>query len=86
MIRDTLRAALVIVTLAAAAGIVIETRFQLAAIDTAHRAALAGAHAPLPPLAGPPMPTPAPAPAPGPLRTFGRAAIDLADAALGIVR
>lgn len=85
MIRDTLRAALVIVTLAAAAGIVIETRFQLAAIDTAHRAALAGAPAPLPPLAGPPMLPPPPA-APGPLRNFGRAAIDLADAALGIVR
>ena len=85
MIRDCLRAALVIVTLAAAAGIVIETRFQLAAIDTAHRAALAGAPAPLPPLAGPPMLPPPPA-APGPLRNFGRAAIDLADAALGIVR
>ena len=86
MIRDTIRAALVIVTLAAAAGIVIETRFQLAAIDAAHRAALAGSPATLPPLAGPPMPTPAPAPAPGRIRSFGRAAIDLADAALGIVR
>lgn len=86
MIRDTIRAALVIVTLAAAAGIVIETRFQLAAIDTAHRAALAGAPAPMPTLAGPPMPTPAPAHAPGRLRSFGRAAIDLADAAIGIVR
>jgi hypothetical protein len=81
MIRDTLRAVLVVATLAAAAGIVVEARFQLAAIDAAHRATVAGfAPAQLPPAQA------AAVPPPGRLRSFGRAAIDLADAAIGIVR
>jgi hypothetical protein len=83
MIRDTLRAILVVATLAAAAGIVVEARFQLAAIDAAHRATVAGyAPAPLPPAQAAAVPPPQP----GRLRSFGRAAIDLADAAIGIVR
>jgi hypothetical protein len=53
----------------------VETRYNLAAIDLAHRAALAGQ-----PVAY------APAPEPGRLRTLGRATLDLADAALGVIR
>jgi len=82
MIRDTIRAALVVAVMAAAAAILVEARHQLAALDIAHRAATAG-------YAGPPQvyaaPAHAPAP-PGPLRRFGRAAIDMADAAIGVIR
>ena len=79
MIRDTVRAALAVVVMAVAAGLLIETRFQLAAIDAAHRAIdirqVAGQ-----PMYGQPIAQPAP------LRRLGRATLDLADAALGIVR
>jgi len=79
MIRDLVRTACVIVAMAVAASLVVEVRFQLAAIDTAHRQAGM-------PLAGlPVVPQPAPAP-PGRLRAFGRAVLDLADAGLGVVR
>lgn len=77
MIRDILRAALVVTVTAAAASILVETRYQMAAIDVAHRQAVAGttlAYA-----------QPAP-PQPGRLKTLGRATLELADAALGIVR
>ena len=77
MIRDTIRAALIVAVMAAAAGLLVEVRHQLAAIDLAHRAAATG-------YAAPPQ-AHAPAP-PGPLRRFGRAAIDMADAAIGVVR
>jgi hypothetical protein len=75
MIRDILRAALAVLVMSVAAGLLVETRYNLAAIDLAHRAALAGqpvAHAP--------------APEPGRLRQLGRATLDLADAALGVIR
>jgi hypothetical protein len=81
MIRDILRAALAVLVMAVAASLLVETRYQLAAIDIAHRAALgqqiayAQAHQQQPS-----------EPAPGRLRQFGRASIDLADAALGIFR
>lgn len=83
MIRDTLRAALVVAVMAAAASIVLETRLRLAAIDAAHRATLAGhaAHAWQQAQA-----TTAPATPPGPLHRLGRATLDLADAAIGVVR
>jgi len=61
-----------------AASLVIETRFQLAAIDAAHRQTAM-------PVAVTPPPGPAPAP-PGRLRAVGRAILDLADAGLGVVR
>ena len=77
MIRDALRAALVVAVMAAAASLLVEVRFQMAAIDTAHRATLAGQYAPQMQT----MPQ-----EPGRLRRFGRATIDLADAALGVVR
>ena len=77
MIRDILRAALAILVLAVAAGLLVETRFQLAAIDVAHRSALQHSPAQF---------VMAPQPEPGRLRRFGRATLDLADAALGIVR
>lgn len=78
MIRDLLRTVCLIAVMAVASSLIIETRLQLAAIDTAHRQAMQ-------PLATLPVPQPAPAP-PGRLRAFGRAVLDLADAGLGVVR
>lgn len=82
MIRDAFRAVLVIAVIATAAGIVIETRERLVVIDHASRM-MAGhaahAHAPAHAYAAPAQPD-------GRLRTLGRAAINLADAALGVVR
>lgn len=79
MIRDTLRAALAVGVMAIAAALVVETRYQLAAIDAAHRAIdirQAAQPATAQPVAADP----------GPLRRLGRATLDLADAAVGLVR
>jgi hypothetical protein len=81
MIHDTLRACLIVAVLAAAASIAVETRHRLAVIDLSARLA-ASSH---------PQAMPMPAyqpiqPEPGRLRQLGRATLDLADAALGIVR
>lgn len=78
MIRDLVRTACVIATMAVAASLVIEVRCSLAAIDLAHRQAAAAA--PVYVQATPP------APAPGPLARLGAATVGLADAALGVVR
>ena len=75
MIRDTIRAALVVAVMAAGSSLLTETRYQLACIDVAHRQCI-GQHA----YAMPQQPQP------GRLRQFGRATLELADAALGIVR
>jgi hypothetical protein len=83
MIRDTIRAALIVAVMAAAAGLLVEVRHQLAAIDLAHRSATAGHYAAPPQAYAAPPNAPAP---PGPLRRFGRAAIDMAEAAIGVVR
>lgn len=83
MIRDILRATLAAAVMAVAAGLLVEARYQLAAIDLAHRAAIAGQPAPIVWQA---PPSPAPAPEPGRLRRFGRAVLDVADAALSVVR
>ena len=81
MIRDIVRTACVIIAMAAACSLLIETRLHLAAIDTAQRQAVM-------PMEGLPAAyqQPAPAPQPGRLRAFGRAILDLADAGLGVVR
>ena len=81
MIRDLLRTACVIATMAVACSLLIETRLHLAAIDAAQRQAVT-------PLAGLPTayPQPPSAPQPGRLRTVGRAILDLADASLGVIR
>ena len=83
MIRDLLRTACVILGMAVAASLLVEVRFQLAAIDIAQRQAVT-------PLAGLPTAYPQPASAmpksPGRLRAVGRAILDLADAGLGVVR
>ena len=79
MLRDFLRAALVIAVMAAGSALLVETRYQMAAIDAAHRNIVAG-------IPGHQIPAYAPQPEPGRLRRFGRSALDLADAALGIVR
>jgi hypothetical protein len=84
MIRDAFRAVLAVAVLAAAAGILIEVRFSLAAIDLAHRTVTAGQPGSWQP-AGQPM-APEPMPPTGRLRQLGRAAIDVADAALNVVR
>lgn len=76
MLRDLVRTACLIVAMAVAASLVVEVRFRLAAIDVASR--------PQPQVYGwAPAPT---QPAPGRLRAVGRAAIEFADAALGVVR
>jgi hypothetical protein len=77
MIRDILRAALAIATMTVGAGLLIEVRFNLAAIDVAHRAALGQQVAQYQPPQDQPV---------GRLHAFGRATIQLADAALGVVR
>lgn len=79
MIRDTLRAALAVFVMAIAAALVVETRYQLAAIDVAHRAIDIRQQS----QPAPPQPVAAD---PGPLRRLGRATLDLADAAVGLVR
>ena len=76
MIRDTIRAALAIAVMAAGSALLVETRYQLAAVDVAHRQCLGQ----------PAYAMPQQQPQPGRLRQFGRATIELADAALGIVR
>lgn len=81
MIRDILRAALAILVLSVAAGLLVETRFQLAAIDVAHRNAVSQNVTHYSPQIQQPQHTP-----PGRLRQFGRATLDLADAALGVIR
>ena len=82
MIRDLVRTACVIVAMAVAASLIVETRFQLACIDVAHRQTLTA-----PPLAAwHPQPAPVEPKPPGRLRAFGRAVLDLADAGLGVVR
>lgn len=75
MIRDTIRAALVVAVMAAGSSLLTETRYQLACIDVAHRQCL-----------GQPAYAMQQQPQPGRLRQFGRATLELADAALGIVR
>lgn len=82
MIRDMIRAALVVACMTIGAALLVETRYQLAAIDVAHRNATL--HAVTPQYA-------APQPVhqeqePSPLRRLGRASVSLADAALGILR
>jgi hypothetical protein len=77
MTRDIIRAALAIATMTIGAGLLIETRYHLAAIDVAHRAALGQQVAHY---------QPAQIEQPGRLRTLGRATLNLADAALGIIR
>ena len=74
MTRDILRAALAIIVMATASAVLVETRYQIAAIDVAHRQCLGH-----PAYVVQPQPT-------GRLRQFGRATLELADAALGIVR
>jgi len=78
MIRDILRAALVIACMTAGAALLIEARYQLAAIDVAHRQALATQMVAYQPSQ--------PTEEPGRLRQFGRSALSLADATLKIFR
>lgn len=78
MIRDLFRAALAIAVMAAGSALLVETRYQLASIDVAHRQCLGQQIAA--------MHAVQPQQQPGRLRQFGRATLDLADAALGILR
>jgi hypothetical protein len=78
MLRDTLKAALAIACMTIGAELLVETRFEIAAIDIAHRQALA------PQIVAQQMPQQMEPP--GRLRQFGRSAINLADAALSILR
>ena len=87
VIRDAVRAALAILVMAVAASLLVEVRFQLAAIDTAARQTagpgLSGCHG----LSGSGQSAAQPATQPaGPLHRLGRATLDLADAAIGVIR
>ena len=75
MIRDITRAALAIAVLAAGSAVLVETRYQLACVDLAHRQCIDR-----PAYAMPQQPQP------DRLRQFGRATLELADAALGLAR
>jgi hypothetical protein len=79
MIHDTLRALLVIAVLAAGCSLLVETRHRLAVIELSARLATPQPYAT-------PAFQPDQQPEPGRLRTFGRATLDLADAAIGLVR
>lgn len=81
MIRDVVRAACIVVVLAVACSLIVETRLRLAAIDVAHRQAVAAAMPTMPAVYGWTPAEPA-----GPLARLGRATVGLADAALGVVR
>ncbi len=78
MIHDTLRALLIVAVLAAGSSLLVETRQRLAAVELASR------------MATQPQPMhayqPIPHPQPGRLQQFGRATLNLADAALGVIR
>jgi hypothetical protein len=77
MTRDILRAALAVLVMSVAAGILIETRYHLAAIDVAHRAATGQQIA---------QHQPAQLEQPSRLRQLGKASLNLADAAIGVFR
>lgn len=79
MLHDTLRAALVIAVLAAGCSLLVETRQRLAVIELSARLVTAQPYAAQ-------VYQPMPQPESGRLRKLGRATLDLADAALGIVR
>lgn len=80
MIHDTLRALLIIAVLAAGCSLLVETRERLAVIELSSRLAAQ-------PYTQPAYPNPAGQQAqPGRLHQLGRATLQLADAALGVVR
>jgi hypothetical protein len=81
MIHDTLRALLVIAVLAAGCSLLVETRQRLAVIEISSRMVAAQPYA-----QAAYQPMPQPQPQPGRIQQLGRATLDLADAALGIVR
>jgi hypothetical protein len=81
MIHDIVRAALVIAVLAAGCSLLVETRQRLAMLEIATRLA---SQQPYTQPAYQPMPQPQPQP--GRIQQLGRATLELADAALGIVR
>jgi hypothetical protein len=74
IVRDLVRTACVVAAMAVAASLVVEVRFSLAAIEVASRQAQQ------------PMYARTPEQPVGRLRAVGRAAIDFADAALGVAR
>lgn len=88
MIRDIVRACLAVASMAVAAALVVQVRYELAAIDVAHRAAIAPAGQPVhgQPAHGQPVASQPADGQPGPLRRLGRATLDMADAALNVVR
>jgi hypothetical protein len=83
MIRDVVRTVCIIAAMAVAASLAVEVRWQVACIDTAHRRAVAASPGAV--IASHPLP-PQQAAGPGRLRMLGRAAVEFADAALGVVR
>lgn len=82
MIHDTLRACLIVAVLAAAASIAVETRHRLTVIDLSARMVTAHQQQTSPTPSFPPVQQQQQ----GRLQRFGRATLDLADAALGVIR
>lgn len=82
MIHDTLRAFLIVAVLAAAASIAVETRHRLAVIDLSARMVVTHQ----PPAMQMQSFQPVQQQETGRLQRFGRATLDLADAALGVIR
>jgi len=81
MLHDSLRAMLVVAVLAVGCSLLLETRQRLSMLEIATRIASTQQYA-QPAY----QPMPQPQQEPGRLRQLGRATLDLADAALGIVR
>ena len=77
IVSDLVRTACVVATMAVAASLVVEVRFSLAAIEVANRQVQVQPQ---------PMYARTPEQPVGRLRAVGRAAIDFADAALGVAR
>lgn len=82
MIHDTLRACLIVAVLAAAASIAVETRHRLAVIDLSARMVVANQPHAMPMQSFQQVQHHEQ----GRLQRFGRATLDLADAALGVIR
>lgn len=82
MASDVVRATCVVVVMAVAAGLVVETRLRLAAIDVAHRASIPQGWVAQPSGAVAAQPVEPP----GPLRRLGIASLNLGEAFLGVVR
>jgi hypothetical protein len=80
MLHDIVRAALIVAVLAASCSLLVETRQRLTMLDIAAKIAANQSHANVQTYASPQQPEP------GRLRRFGQSALNMADAALNVIR